>query len=266
MVYTRSVLTAVIAVGVASSTLAIPLQSSDNLSGTVASSSSMPQSASMPTTELNARDLIAEETEELRMPPVPYQHLGEEYRPNRNLAIEVMVPAPTPMDVVPDFEGSMELHYPRPMDKLPMVEDKTLTLALDVAKSSVGYPPPRIERRADSMTVKKAIEFLNGCHPTVVQTYSLTLSKFLEKNPGAKAKWKSGDWDAFQEECKTFIAKETETYNRFKEMLYSLWVFYEYKGSHKLSYELSHELSQVVGETLNPVLLLPRNIPTLNHW
>ncbi|KAJ4479245.1 hypothetical protein J3R30DRAFT_3883171 [Lentinula aciculospora] len=243
MVYTRSVLAAVIAVGVASSTLAIPLPSSDKLSGTVASSSSMPQSASMPTTELNARDLIArdliardliaEETEELRMPPVPYQHLGEEYRPNRNLAIEVMVPAPTPMDVVPDFEGSMELHYPRPMDKLPMVEDKTLTLALDVAKSSVGYPPPRIERRADPLTVEEALAFWNVYSTDVLEKYKIQIKTFLESNSEAKTEWESSDWKDFRklQECKTFIAEQTKVYPIFEQALYTLWVIYQHEKS-----------------------------------
>ncbi|KAJ3932982.1 MAG: hypothetical protein NXY57DRAFT_974343 [Lentinula lateritia] len=179
MVYPYSVLTtAIIAVGVASSTLAIPLPSSDALSGMV----SMPGTAAAPTDSLLKPD------------------------------IQMLVPLPSPvsnhgkdLDSV-IFDDHTELTHSNPMDVLAKAKDESLSTT-----SSLSSPTPliHIERR-DTMSKEQAKSYLNELKVpnrwslvTIFQT--MPLRAWNMKN--------SKNWEEFKEkkEVKEYIEKNQRT-------------------------------------------------------
>ncbi|KAJ3808982.1 hypothetical protein F5876DRAFT_78222 [Lentinula aff. lateritia] len=149
MVYSCSVLTAVVAVGIASSALAVPLPSSGALGGTV--------TVEAPIIDARELELSVHKDNEWH----PLMHFGGGQPINadnalllgkENLDAEVLVPIPIPVDVALEqhdhiLDNYMGISQPDPMGILSKVEDQSLTLSLDVAGSAGGLSPIHIERR-----------------------------------------------------------------------------------------------------------------------
>ncbi|KAJ3848213.1 hypothetical protein EV368DRAFT_68460 [Lentinula lateritia] len=232
MVYSCSVLTAVVAVGIASSALAVPLPSSGALGGTV--------TVEAPIIDARELELSVHKDNEWH----PLMHFGGGQPINadnalllgkENLDAEALVPIPIPVDVALEqhdhiLDNYMGISQPDPMGILSKVEDQSLTLSLDVAGSAGGLSPIHIERRdliapmsmvptsTAPMSDKEAMDHLREL-PNAVR---LTMKICITGKPEIQKKLEeSKDWAEFinTAEVKEYVEKMNLPGSHFSEFV-----------------------------------------------
>ncbi|KAJ4492159.1 hypothetical protein C8J55DRAFT_254309 [Lentinula edodes] len=227
MVYSCSVLTAVVAVGIASSALAVPLPSSGALGGTVTAEAPI----------IDARELELSVHKDNEWHPLVHFGGGQPINADdalllgkENLDAEVLVPIPISVDVALEqhdhiLDNYMGLSHPDPMGILPKVEDQSLTLSLDVAGSAGHLSPIQLERRDPiaPMSNQEAMDYLKELQKPVL----LTMKICITGKPEIQKKLEeSKDWAEFinMAEVKEYVEKMNVPGSHFSEFVKAYYV------------------------------------------
>ncbi|KAJ3884031.1 hypothetical protein GG344DRAFT_84691 [Lentinula edodes] len=200
MVYSRSVLTAIVAVGIASSALAIPLPSSGALGGTVTVEAPI----------IDARELELSVHKDNEWHPHPLERLGVEdhidedptpflsnENPQLKTDIETLVGVATAPEHLDDIitDDHRILAHSDPMSVLPKAEEKSLSLSFDTVGPAPGFSPVHMERR-NTMTNDEAKSYLESLSHTVRWTQFLRVRNMPMKNENLE---NSSDWADFEQ-------------------------------------------------------------------
>ncbi|KAH7877082.1 uncharacterized protein C8R40DRAFT_1068287 [Lentinula edodes] len=220
MVYSRSVLTAVVAIGVASSALAVPLPSSDALGRTVSVSGTV----IAPT--VDARELELSVFEDDEWHPHPLERLGVEdhidedptpflsnENPQLKTDIQTLVGVATASEHLADIitDDHRILAHSDPMSVLPKAEEKSLSLSFDMVGPAPGFSPVHMERR-NTMTDEEAKSYLEKLEYQVRWTQFLWFRNIPMRAENLE---NSNDWADFEQKpgVKEFIDRTTTQRN-----------------------------------------------------